>query len=58
MTSTTRGPTTGASSHPRIDLRWRPNSVWSVQMRLTQDFVEFIECCARRDVRYLVVKGA
>ncbi|HBX76563.1 MAG TPA: hypothetical protein DEG43_02860 [Acidimicrobiaceae bacterium] len=26
-------------------------------MRLTQDFVEFIECCARRDVRYLVVGG-
>ena len=24
-------------------------------MRLTRDFVEFIECCARRDVSYLIV---
>ncbi len=24
---------------------------------LTQDFIEFIECCARRDVRFLIVGG-
>ena len=24
---------------------------------LTLDFVEFIECCARRDVRFLIVGG-
>ena len=24
---------------------------------LTRDFVEFIECCARRDVRFLIVGG-
>ena len=26
-------------------------------MRLTQDFVEFIECCVRREVSFLVVGG-
>lgn len=26
-------------------------------MRLTQDFVEFIECCVTREVRFLVVGG-
>ncbi len=56
--TTTPGSSIGVPNPSQIASQWPPTSVWNAAMQLlAPDFVEFIECCVRRSVRFLVVGG-